>query len=61
MKPSRIISRQKIASCTLAAPSEWPDSALVEDSGGTASPNTSRTAPSSVTSPSGVDVPWVLR
>ena len=61
MKPSRIISRQKIASCTLAAPSEWPDSALVDDSGGTASPKASRTARSSTRSPRGVEVPCVLR
>ena len=33
----------------------------VEDSGGTASPNTSRTASSSMTSPSGVEVPCVFR
>ena len=34
---------------------------LVDDSGGIASPKASRTARSSVMSPSGVEVPWVLR
>src|SRR5690606_36103568 len=60
MKPSCSISRQKIASCTLVAPSEWPVSDLVEENGGTASPNTARIARSSATSPTGVEVPWVL-
>src|SRR5690606_31535447 len=49
MKPCCSISRQKIASCTLVAPSEWPVSDLVEEKGGTASPNTARIARSSAT------------
>ena len=35
--------------------------ATVEEIGGTCSPKTSRTAPSSVMSPSGVEAPWALR
>ena len=59
-KPRSIISRQWIASCTPAAPSEWPHSDLVDEIAGASAPNTARIASSSAMSPTGVLVPWVL-
>ena len=49
-----------MASLTPAAPRAWPVRDLVEETGGTVSPNTSRRASSSFTSPTGVLVPWAL-
>ena len=54
-----------MASCTPVAPCEWPVSDLVDEKGGTPAPlpsglNTARRACSSGTSPTGVEVPWVL-
>lgn len=50
-----------MASCTPVAPWEWPVRDLVEEKGGAASsPKTERMACSSGTSPTGVEVPWVL-
>ena len=46
-----------MASCTPAAPKEWPVSDLVEVIGGHWSPNTDLTALSSCMSPAGVLVP----
>ena len=59
---SRIASIEKIASTAPAAPSRWPIADLVEDmeSLSAASPNRRLTAPSSISSPSGVEVPWAL-
>ena len=47
-------------SWTPAAPSEWPVSDLVEVIWGILSPKTSRIAPISLESPTGVEVPCVL-
>ena len=49
-----------MASCTPVAPSEWPVSDLVDENGGTWSPNTACMARTSCMSPTGVEVPWVL-
>ena len=51
------ISKLYTASWTPAAPKEWPDKDLVEDTFGQLSPNTSLTAFSSWISPAGVLVP----
>ncbi len=56
MKPFCIISSEEIASCTPAAPSEWPVSDLVAETGGHFSPNTARIASISLRSPIGVEV-----
>ena len=55
----RIAWMQKIASTLPAAPSRWPMADLVEDMeiDLVASPNSRFTAPSSISSPSGVEVP----
>ena len=60
MKSSRIINSEKMASCTPAAPSECPESDLVELMSGMLSPNTVRIASSSRMSPTGVLVPCAL-
>src|SRR5690606_1052057 len=60
MKPACIIRRPSIDSCTPAAPSEWPVSDLVDWMCGILSPKTSRIAPISFESPTGVEVPCVL-
>src|SRR5690606_31092824 len=59
---SRIARIEKIASTAPAAPSRWPIADLVEDIDTvlTASPNRRRTAPTSISSPSGVEVPCAL-
>ena len=49
-----------MASWTPAAPSEWPDSDLLELMAGTSLPNTSLIALSSLISPAGVPVPCAL-
>ncbi|MNF19518.1 hypothetical protein D3C80_2243990 [compost metagenome] len=50
-----------MASCAPAAPSEWPVSDLVDEIIGMSSPKTLRTAPISLASPTGVEVPCGLR
>src|SRR3546814_568239 len=59
---SRIARIEKIASTAPAAPSRWPIADLVDDIDTffTASPNNRRTAPTSISSPSGVEVPCAL-
>src|SRR3546814_15985401 len=59
---SRIARIEKIASTAPAAPSRWPIADLVDDIDTffTASPNNRRTAPPSISSPSGVEVPCAL-
>ncbi len=59
---SRIASTEKIASIAPAAPSRWPIADLVEDivTLPAALPSRRSTAPSSISSPSGVEVPWAL-
>ena len=59
---SRMASTVKIASIAPAAPSRWPVADLVELMVAlpTASPSRRSTAPSSISSPSGVEVPWAL-
>src|SRR5262245_55834663 len=56
---SRIASTEKIASTAPAAPSRWPVADLVDDMASVpaALPNSRSTAPSSISSPIGVDVP----
>src|SRR6201997_2315379 len=56
MKPLFIIRIEYTASCTPAAPSEWPVSDFVAAIGGHLSPNTSRIASISLRSPIGVAV-----
>jgi hypothetical protein len=53
---------QKMDSTAPAPPSRWPIADLVEliETVEIASPNSLRTAPSSSSSPSGVEVPWAL-
>src|SRR5262245_12400626 len=57
--PSRIASVQKIASTAPAAPSKWPIDDLVEDIDNlpVALPYSRPTERSSISSPTGVDVP----
>src|SRR5690606_14887720 len=59
---SRMASSEKIASTAPAAPRRWPTADLVEliTTLGAASPRRRVTAPSSISSPSGVEVPWAL-
>src|SRR4029453_355975 len=59
---SRIARMQKMLSTAPAPPSRWPIADLVEliDNDPMALPNRRRTAPSSSSSPSGVEVPWAL-
>src|ERR1043166_6204090 len=56
MKPLFIIRIEYTASCTPAAPSEWPVSDFVAEMGGHLSPKTSRIASISLRSPIGVAV-----
>src|SRR5712691_4031113 len=60
--PSRSARIEKIASTLPAAPSRCPIADLVEDidSSYACLPNSRLTAPSSISSPSGVEVPWAL-
>src|SRR6476660_10085491 len=59
---SRIARMQKMLSTAPAPPSKWPMADLVEliETLAMALPNSRRTAPSSSSSPSGVEVPWAL-
>ncbi len=59
---SRMASRQKIASTEPAAPSRCPMADLVEliAASPAALPSMRVTEPSSISSPSGVEVPWAL-
>ena len=59
---SRIARMQKIASTAPAAPSRWPVDDLVDDidTFDAALPSSRSTAPSSISSPSGVEVPCAL-
>src|SRR5580704_4992832 len=59
---SRMASKQKIDSTAPAAPSRWPIEDLVDDMEmpPAALPTRRSTALSSISSPSGVDVPWAL-
>ena len=59
---SRMARMQKIASTAPAAPSRCPIADLVEDIDilRRALPNSRLTAPSSISSPIGVEVPWAL-
>ena len=59
---SRMASTVKAASTAPAAPSRWPIADLVEDMATlpAAWPSRRSTAPSSISSPSGVEVPWAL-
>ena len=60
--PSRMASSEKIASTDPAAPKRCPIADLVDDMAalGAASPRSRVTAPSSISSPSCVEVPWAL-
>src|SRR5207245_6638775 len=60
--PSRMARIEKIASTLPAAPSKCPIAEFVEDieNSYACSPNSRLTAPSSISSPSGVEVPWAL-
>src|SRR5437667_12851808 len=59
---SRMASTEKIASTAPAAPNRWPIDDLVDDIAirPAALPTTRCTAASSISSPSGVEVPWAL-
>src|ERR1700753_1360844 len=59
---SRIARMQKIASIAPAAPNRWPVDDLVDDIDTleVALPSRRSTAPSSISSPICVDVPWAL-
>src|SRR5580704_19093202 len=59
---SRIANRQKIDSTAPAAPSKWPIDDFVDDMAmrPAALPTRRSTALSSISSPSGVEVPWAL-
>src|SRR5690606_12612498 len=60
--PSRMASTQKIASTAPAAPRRWPIADLVDDIDRLFDGLSNRrsTARSSISSPSGVEVPWAL-
>src|SRR4051812_9475601 len=59
---SRMASTEKIASTAPAAPNRWPIEDLVDDMEmrPPALPTTRSTALTSISSPSGVEVPWAL-
>src|ERR1700742_4344985 len=59
---SRIARIEKIASIAPAAPSRWPVEDLVDDidTFEAALPSSRSTAPSSISSPTWVEVPWAL-